>query len=253
MAISLPSRVELTPCVILNRRPYRDTSLLVEAFAREYGRVGLVARGARRPRARWRGLLEPLQLVRLAWSGRGELHSLTNVDSGEARAVLTGESVYSGFYACELVLRVTARGDPHPDLFDALIACLTSLATDDQPAPALRLFERDVLAAIGYALPLRAESETGRAVEVQNHYHFHPHTGLRLAEDRPGPQDMLVSGADLLALAAGQIGHDRRGSALRRLLAAALAPHLGAQPLRSAQTLQALRRFRRPHASADGN
>src|SRR5699024_11497775 len=119
-------RVEHTPAIVLHRRPWRETSAMIEAFSRDHGRVGLIARGARRKNARWRGVLEPLAAVRLSWTGRGELYTLTGA---EARSTLqlSGNRLLSGFYACELVMRLTAREDPHADIHASLEALLEAL------------------------------------------------------------------------------------------------------------------------------
>lgn len=237
-------RVQLEPAFILHRRAYRDTSLLLEVFAREHGRVGLVARGARRPKGRWRGLLEPTQRLRLSWSGRGELATLTDAEP-DARRVLAGENLYAAFYAAELVLRLTARSDPHPALFDGLDALLAALAGPAAPGPALRLFERDLLAEIGYGVPLAYETEQGHPVRAEHWYVYHPAHGLRPGE-RAGTDEVAVPGAVLQALAVGDLSDPGHARGAKRLLAAALAPHLGGRPLRSMQTLRALRRFRKP-------
>lgn len=235
-------RIQLEPAFILHRRPYRDTSLLLEIFSRRYGRQGLVARGARRPRGRWRGVLEPLQPLRLSWSGRGELGTLTGAEP-EARRALGGETVYAGFYAGELLLRLTARADPHPALFDGFDGLLTALARSGEPGPALRLFERDLLAEIGYGVPLTHETQGGDPVREDADYVYHPAHGLRRG-DRPAPEEVAVTGAALRALAAGDFADAAHARAAKRLLAAALAPHLG-RPLRTMETLRALHRFRR--------
>lgn len=235
-------RVQLEPAFVLHRRAYRDTSLLLEAFSREHGRVGLVARGARQPRARWRGLLEPLQRLRLSWSGRGELVTLTDAEP-DRRRVLAGECLYAGFYAGELLLRLTARADPHPALFESFDTLLSALQRTTEPGPVLRLFERDLLAEIGYGVPLLHETEGGEPVRADHRYVYHPAHGLRRG-DRGGPGEIAVSGAALQALAAGDLSGAAHAREARRLLAAALAPHLGARPLRSMQTLRAMRRFR---------
>lgn len=234
-------RVQLEPAFILHRRPYRDTSLLLEVFTREHGRHGLVARGARRARGRWRGILEPLQPLRLSWSGRGEMGTLTDVEPG-ARPALSGDGLYAGFYAGELLLRLTARADPHPVLYDKFETLLGALA-EDVPAPALRLFERDLLAEIGYGVPLTRETESGRAVQADGTYLYHPAHGLRLGE-RPATDEVAISGDALLALDAGDLSDAVHVRDAKRLLAAALASHLGAKPLKSLQTVRALRRFR---------
>lgn len=235
-------RIQLEPAFILHRRPYRDTSLLLEVFTREHGRQGLVARGARRARGRWRGVLEPLQPLRLSWSGRGEMGTLTDAEPG-ARPALHGDGLYAGFYAGELLLRLTARADPHPLLYDEFETLLDALAAGDSPAPALRLFERDLLAEIGYGMPLTRETGSGQPVQAENAYLYHPAHGLRRGE-RPAADEVAVAGAALLALDAGDLSDTAHARAARRLLAAALAPHLGSRPLRSLQTLRALRRFR---------
>lgn len=235
-------RVQLEPAFILHRRPYRDTSLLLEVFTREHGRQGLVARGARRARGRWRGVLEPLCPLRLSWSGRGELGTLTDAEP-EARRALGGDGLYAGFYAGELLLRLTARADPHPALYDDFATLLAVLARGSDPGAALRLFERNLLAEIGYGLPLTHESESRRPVQADALYLYHPAHGLRRGE-RPAADEIAVPGAVLHALAAGDLSDAAHVRAARRLLAAALAPHLGGRPLRSMQMLRALRRFR---------
>src|SRR5699024_6534934 len=133
---------------------------------------------------RWRGVLEPLQSLQLSWSGRGELRTLTAAETGSQRQ-LAGDVLYAGLYAAELILRTTARDDPHPGLFACCERLLTSLVQAPTPGPALRLFERDLLAEIGYALPLTATSDTGRPVRAGADYLYHPQAGLREAGGRP--------------------------------------------------------------------
>lgn len=236
-------RVELEPCVILHRRAYRDTSLMLDAFSREYGRVGLIARGARRPKGRWRGVLEPLRSLRLSWSGRGDMQTLTAAESLGNTPAPRGDNLYAAFYGAELVLRLTARQDPHPDLFDSLCNLIRQLASDGQIAPPLRCFERDLLAELGYGLLLDVETDSATPVESGKIYYYHPEQGIRWADGRAQPGEQEVSGAALLALCTGDLHNAAHLRAARRMLGAALAPHLGGKPLRSAQTLRALRRL----------
>lgn len=236
-------RVELAPALILHRRAYRESSLLVEALAREHGRVGLVARGGRGAKARWRGLLEPLQPMRLSWSGRGELHTLTGVEPGRLGMPLSGENLYAGFYAAELVIRLTERGDPHPDLFDGLARLLETLAEGAGPAAPIRRFECELLAAIGYGLPLTHESASGAPVVAEGDYLYHPDEGLWAADRAPHAREVAVPGHVLLALAGGKLRTVAQTKAARRLLKAALAPHLGNRPLQTTKTLRAMRRM----------
>ena len=237
-------RVDLAPCIILHRRAYRDTSLIVEAFSREHGRIGLLARGARRPRARWAGLLEPLGGLRLSWSGRGDLKTLTQAEAAGRGPELAGDALYAGFYVAELTLRTTARLDPHPGLFDHVARTLARLGQGEALAPVLRAFERDLLAELGYGLMLEADADTGAPVQAAARYYYDPQAGIRGADGRAGAQELEISGDSLLALAGDRLDTRSRQRDARRLLAAALAPHLGARALKSAQTLRAMRRLR---------
>lgn len=236
-------RVDLTPALILHRRAWRDTSFLIEAFSREHGRIGLIAKGARRPKARWRGLLEPLASLQLAWSGRGELYTLTDVEA-RRRYSLAGQSLMAGFYASELVLRLMARDDPHALLYDSLEALLDALDAGAPAIVALRFFERDLLDAVGYGVPLEATTDTGEAVVAGADYLYHPEAGLRRAARRPDTDEMTIAGRALLGLVHGRFEHRDDVRAARDLMQAAIAPYLGSRPLKSVQTLQAMQQFK---------
>lgn len=234
-------RIENTPAIILHRRPWRETSVMLEAFSRDHGRVGLIARGARRNNARWRGVLEPLAAVRLSWSGRGELYTLTGAEA-EHGVQLTGNRLLGGFYACELVLRLTAREDPNADLHRSLSALLRALDAGAPAVVALRFFERDLLEAIGYGLPLTHEVDTGAAIDADTLYAWQAQRGLYRGQATDDA--VAVVGSVLLSLAAGRFHSRADIHAARDLLRAVIASHLGGRPLKSLQTLQAMRQFR---------
>ena len=148
-------RIDQQPAFILHARPYRETSLLIEAFSRDFGRVGLVARGVRRERSRLpRGLLQPFQPLLLNWIARGELGSLTGAEAASRPLRLAGDVLFAAIYVNELVLRLSERNDPHDNAFAAYSQCLGRLADDSGIAWSLRRFERDFLADLGYALAL---------------------------------------------------------------------------------------------------
>lgn len=233
-------RIEDAPAIILHRRPWRETSAMLEAFSRDHGRVGLIARGARRNKARWRGVLEPLTTVRLSWTGRGELFTLTGAEAQGSRQ-LTGNRLLSGFYACELVLRLTAREDPHADLYASLQALLDALANGAPGVVALRFFERDLLDATGYGLALTHDVATGAPVDADTLYAWHPQRGLYAGQ--ADAQAVAIAGSALLGLAAGRFDSRADIHAARRLLGAVIASHLGGRPLKTLQTLRAMRQF----------
>lgn len=232
-------RVELAPALILHRRAWRDTSLIVEAFSREHGRVAAIAKGARRAKSRWRGLLEPMSAVELSWSGRGELYTLTGVEYVRGHA-LSGNALMGGLYAAELVMRLTARDDPHPRIHDSLAALLAAMSQGAPAIVGLRFFERDLLDELGYGLSL-AETDAGEPVNADANYAWHADHGLRRGQ--PGSDEIAVAGRTLLGLENGRLPGRTAIREARDLMQAALAPHIGAKPLKSVATLQAMQQF----------
>lgn len=204
---------------ILHARAYRETSLLLECFLREHGRIGLIARGVRRERTRLpRGMLQPLQPLALSWAGKGELCSLTHVESLGAPLSMPGDALYSAMYLNELVLRLSERNDPHPQAYDAYVECLQRLATGQGQGWSLRRFERDWLASLGYALVLDRVADSGQPIDAAGDYSY-------LAESGPvawrgDPNAVRVSGAALLALARDEMPNAQQSAELRRLMRA---------------------------------
>ena len=221
----------LQPAFVLHRRPYRETSLLAELFARDAGRVGVVARGARRRR----GLapLEPFRELGVHWRGRGELGQLDQAEPLSPAPALRGSALYSGFYLNELLLRLLRRHDPHPELYADYTAALAALATPGTAVePVLRLFESRLLAACGYGLQLDANAADGAPLEPDLLYRYVPEHGPVPVEGT-GAGGLLVHGRALLALAAGRPAEVSDLPELKRLLRALLEPHLGSRPLAS--------------------
>jgi len=223
-------RIESEPALILHARAYRETSLLLECITRDYGRVGLVARGVRRERSRIpRGLLQPLQPLLLGWSGNGELATLTAAEAADGPITLVGERLYSAIYLNELVLRLCVRADPHPDLFASYVECLRRLERAEPEAWTLRRFERDLLAGLGYALVLDRETDTGEPLQPDADYHYVADSGPVRGN---GPaRERSIQGAALLALARDEMPQPRHSGQLRRLMRMLIRHHLGGADL----------------------
>lgn len=231
-------RITQQPAYVLHSRAWRETSLLLEAFTRDHGRVGLVARGVRGARARLpRSALEPLQALQLGWSGRGELQTLTAAEPVRNPPALRGDALMSAMYVNELMVRLTARDDPHPALFDRYAALLDELAATPSLAWSLRRFERDLLAATGYALQLESEAETGAPVEPAQVYDYLPERGPLAATGSAGG-GVRMRGSALLALAADAMPRDSEDlAALRRLMRVLIGVHVGDRGLQSWRVL----------------
>jgi DNA repair protein RecO (recombination protein O) len=244
-------RVLLQPAYLLHRRPYRDSSQLLEVLCADYGRVGLVARGTRR---RSRGgasgaLLQPFYPLLLSFSGAGELRSLTGVETGGGIAALRGNALLSGFYLNELLVRLLHRDDPQPEVFRAYALALAELAGSDAAdahiESSLRRFEFQLLEALGYRVELDVDADYGAPIDARGHYRFHPAAGLQ--RDAGGVAEAGVyAGEDLLAVARGDF-EGRAGRVAKALTRTALAPLLGDRPLRSRELFRA----RRAHGETD--
>lgn len=229
-------RVASQPAYILHARAWRETSLLLEAFSRDHGRVGLVARGVRGARARLsRALLEPMQALRLDWGGRGELQTLASAEPAGAALALRGDALLSALYVNELLVRLIARNDPHPRLFDRYAELLGGLAEAKSLAWQLRCFERDLLAGIGYAPQLETAADNGAAIDPDATYDYLPEHGAVAAGGQPG--GVRVRGSALLALAAGTRPDAEDLAALRRLMRTLIGVHVGERGLQSWRVL----------------
>ena len=227
-------RATLEPSYVLHSRPWSESSALLEVYARNHGRIGLVARGARGARSRWKNLLQPFRPLLLSWTQRGELGTLTDADQVASLPALAGEPLFCGMYANELLMCFMQRGDPHPGLFDHYRDMLGRLAAGAAPQPILRLFEFQLLAASGFGLQLEHEHGSNRPLRPEGWYLYEPVAGPVPREPGAEPDPQLVSGDALLALKSGQIRecHLRELKALMRKL---IRYHLGDRPIRSQQ------------------
>lgn len=229
-------RVEQQPAFVLHARPYRETSLLVECLTRDHGRIGMVARGVRKERARLqRAQLEPFQRIELDLLMKGELATLRSAESVGMARRLTGDAGMAGLYLNELVVRLTGRQDPNPELFVHYEETLRRMAVGEPLGWTLRRFERDMLDALGYALQLDVDGLDGEPLDPASTYVYDPQAGA--TPGRPGAPHAL-RGADLLALA-GDTPPDQAGlAALRRMMRQVITFHLGGGELKAWRVLR---------------
>jgi DNA repair protein RecO (recombination protein O) len=185
---------------VLHSYPYRETSLILQVWTEKHGRMGLVAKGARRPKSASRSVLIPFQPLSLDWFGRGELRTLKTAEPASPATPLGGSSLLSAFYLNELLLKLTTRDDPHEGLFEAYDAAITELRALSrlasrasghavaEPAPEpgreiepiLRRFELRMLQELGYAVELAREADTHAPIVAEREY-------LYVAERGPIP------------------------------------------------------------------
>jgi DNA repair protein RecO (recombination protein O) len=144
------------------------------------------------------------------------------------------------FYINELILRLVSRLDPHPGLFEVYETALAAIAAGAAEAPTLRIFERDLLSELGLGLCLEVTGDDGEPVDPAGRYEYVLEHGPRpVSADRQG--QLVLSGATLIALAAGRIETRAAEAEARRLTHAALGLYLGDRPLRTREVLQSMR------------
>lgn len=157
---------------VLHSYPYQETSLIIEIFTREFGRVAMVAKGAKRPHSPLRSVLMPFHALTLDWSGRAELKTLRTAEWRGAFRLLAGRALICGFYLNELLLKLLHRDDPHEALYDAYEQTLQALLAQGDHAAVLRTFERRLLGELGYALILDRDAESLQPLRPDQRYHY---------------------------------------------------------------------------------
>lgn len=224
-------RVLLQPAFILHRRPYRNTGLLLEAFGRECGRLGLVARSAVSPRSRLKGLLQPFAPLLLSWRGEGDLATLTGAEEAGRPVPLPPDRVLAGLYANELLVRLLQRQDPQSGLYDAYENLLAELAAAPGEEPALRRFEKRLLEDLGYGLSLDREAVSGQPIVAEAHYRYVLDQGPVVASRTE--TGVPITGRGLLALRDGILNDPTVLKEVKRLTRAALAEQLRGRALKT--------------------
>lgn len=241
---------------VLHQYDWSESSLILELFTRERGRLAVAAKGAKRPYSQLRGVLLPFQRLQVAL-GRGgedaEVHTLRSVEWAGGAAMPGGGALFSGFYLNELLLRLLARQDPHAALFDAYAQLLPLLAEADEvrSQAVLRAFELILLREAGLLPELDCVTLTLQPVRPETRYQLQPEAGIAAA----AAGDSALTGAQWVALQAA-LAHGSVEAlcaacasslpALRGSLRALLQYHLGSQ-LRTRQVMADLRRLLDPH------
>lgn len=233
-------RIQHQNAYLLHSRPYSESSLLIDTFSRNYGRVSLVAKGVRRSKSKIRGILRPFQPLLLSWSGKGELHTLTGAETPGSIRVLAQSAWLCGCYMNELLVRLLHKYDPHEKLFDDYSDTLLALEQGKSPQIALRLFEKRLLKEIGYGLVLTHDVKNNHPVIKDRIYRYFPDSGPTLIRDREQESAWIVSGATLIALENEKFSDSRQLTQSKHLLRALLNQSLQGRQLKSRSILQTL-------------
>lgn len=241
------ARISDEPAYVLHRHDWSESSLILEVFTRNHGRVALVAKGAKRPSSGLRPILLPLQPLHLAFGGDAEIRTLRGAEWMGGHVMPAGDALLSGYYVNELVLTLLARDDPHPGLFDIYSRVVSAICSEhgDGLQGALRAFELLLLREIGLLPLLDTQTMTLEALQPSQRYCLVSEGGLRQAGEG---ERASLSGAQWLrlqhALDSGQAVFTETVHAcspavgeLKHQLRALLHYHCGVRTLRTRQMM----------------
>ncbi len=169
------------PAFVLHRYDWSESSLILEALTRHHGRVAIVAKGVKRPSSQFRAILLPLQLLSISYSGDAEVHTLKGAEWQGGLTMPTGDALLSGYYLNELMMKLTARDDPHELLFDAYAQACAWLRDAPLLDASLRAFELVLLREIGLLPALDTDSFSSDMLQSDVLYSLIPEVGLREA------------------------------------------------------------------------
>ncbi|WP_407280205.1 DNA repair protein RecO [Aromatoleum evansii] len=237
--MSQKQRVDGQPGFVLHTHPWRETSLIVEVFSRDYGRVALVAKGARRPMSALRGVIMAFQPLLLDWSGGGEVKTLVRAERCGGQPLLVGRGLMCGYYLNELLVRLTAREDPHPVLFDAYARAIACLGRGEPQEPILRRFELALLRELGYGIGLAAEGDSGEPLDPRTDYVYIIERGPVPVPEGAGDA-AATSGQTLLDMEHDDFSRPETLAQSKVLLRMLINHYLGGQTLQSRRVLKEL-------------
>jgi len=230
-------RIQNEPAFVLHSYPYRETSLILDVFSRQYGRLAIVARGARRPKSSLRGLVMSFQPLFLSWFGKGELRTLHSAEWQGGQPYLQGTALMCGFYLNELLLNLLVREDPHEGLFDIYSDTLQLLARQSEQAANLRRFEKRMLQELGYALVLDEEAGSGRKVRAEGCYRYVIEHGV-LPDVQHAPASTTIFGKTLLDMAQDDFGDPITALQSKQLMRILLNHQLGGKTLHTRELIK---------------
>lgn len=235
-------RVDLQPAYVLHARPYRDTSLLLDVFSPDHGRVTAVARGARSAKGK-RQLLNPFQRLLINWQGKSSFKLITAIEPDKPPVPLQGKALFSGFYLNELLVYLLPEQDLIADLFERYDWTLLQLAHSqgDMTAvePLLREFEFMLLQGLGYGLDFTCDCQSLLPIHPSQFYLCDSQQGFYLAPAESDPR-FHIAGSQLLAIAAGDYREASTCRAAKQLSRQLLRPLLGGRRLKSRDLFSAV-------------
>lgn len=230
-------RVQDQLAYILHQRPFRDTSLILEVFSFNYGRLSIVCRGAASPKSKLKSILRAFQPLMMSWSGRGEMPSLVSAEPAMLERnfqSLSGDALLSAFYVNELLLRLLHKHDVQEDVFLLYQQVLQCLSGNESIEVCLRIFEKKLLQLLGFEINLTLDADSGEQVAVGKQYIYYiEHGPVELSINNKSASQLIIDGDSLLAYAHEDLTDEKVRKQIKSLTRYLLAYYLGDKPLKS--------------------
>ena len=235
-------QVFLQPAFVLHQRPYRNTSVIVDVFSRDYGRLSLIAKGVKQKKSALKSILQNFQLLNLSWVRRSDLGVLTAAEFQNPSIEISHDKIYPALYLNELIIRLLQPHDSMPELFDAYSDTLRALNDNISTQIILRLFEKQMLHSLGYEIHLSHEAENHNVIEAHKYYSYIPEHGFvetHVDEHVKQKRNIHFKGEHLIAFDINQIEESETLKTAHRLTHINLKKLLGDKPLKSRELYKA--------------
>ena len=167
-------------CFLLHQRSYGETSIIADVFTQKSGKISFIAKGAKKPKSKFFGYLVPFQNLKITYSGRSELKTLTSIDRDLASNSNTFSKVsYSLLYINELLMKLLPKDAKHEELFVLYDEFLKKINKNNNLEISLRHFELDLLDMLGYGFDYDSEIDSNKPIEAELSYVFVSERGFR--------------------------------------------------------------------------
>ncbi len=231
-------RIQLHPAYVLHQRPYRNTSLLLDVLTEEHGRISLIAKGAKQVKSKFRGILQPFQCLSISWVRKTQLGTLTGAELIEKPNVLEGEAMYAGLYLNELLTRVLENDDPVSEIYHAYAQALRQLSCTNI-APALRIFEYQLLQSLGFEIQLAHDADQD-AISENLKYKYIPELGFIVSTEK---NVSLFQGSHIIDFREQNFDDPFTLKIAQYLMRSGLQQLIGEKPLKSRELFRAYRQL----------
>ena len=232
--------IENEPAYLIHQRPFSESSQIINLFSRHFGRVDVIAKGSKRPKSKFKSLLQPFMPILVSWSGRSQLKTLRGIDLNiKQKTTLPNKQLMSAFYLNELILSFLITNDPYPELFDYYALTIDKLSDVDSNESVLRTFEINLLSQIGYAINFQTEAMSSNYIDAEQVYRFVVEEGF-IRSNTTTTHHSLIKGSIIKAIERGDYSTSQVLKAAKRITRKSIKYHLSGKELNTKKVFKSI-------------